>query len=255
MSPPESTATTTPTTGTVPTGGPEGCTGGGVPPRIRAAAPVTTTTTIRASANRFRVRRSTGQALAVSAPAPVPVLPGACRGTPAAHIGQVGLARFVGRQVQRPERAQRVGPAGRRRRERRAPAAPVDQHGALDDLAAHRLDRGEHREQRAAGGQDVVDEQHALARLDAEAAAELAPGRPVVGADLLGEDAAHAELARGLEGEDDAAGGRAGDQVDHRLRRRDRGRAPRRTRTGRSWPPGRTGPRTSRRTRRRGGRS
>ena len=42
-----------------------------------------------ASANRFRVRRSTGQALAVSAPAPVPVLPGACSGTPAAHIGQV----------------------------------------------------------------------------------------------------------------------------------------------------------------------
>ena len=35
---------------------------------------------------------------------------------------------------------------------------------------------GQHRQQRAAGGQDVVDQEDALARLDAEASPELAPG-------------------------------------------------------------------------------
>ncbi len=39
---------------------------------------------------------------------------------------------------------------------------------------------------------------------------------PVGVADLLGEDAADAELAGGLEGEDDPAGRRAGDDVDER---------------------------------------
>ena len=41
--------------------------------------------------------------------------------------------------------------------------------------------------------------------------------RPVVAADLLGEDAPDAELPRRLEGEDDAAGRRPGDEVDQRL--------------------------------------
>ena len=42
------------------------------------------------------------------------------------------------------------------------------------------------REERAAGREDVVDEQDALARLDPEATPELPPGRPVRIADLLG---------------------------------------------------------------------
>ena len=66
-----------------------------------------------------------------------------------------------------------------------------------------------------------------LAGLDPEAAPELAVGRPVVVADLLGEEAADAELARRLEGQDDPAGRRAGDQVDESARRRARGRASR----------------------------
>ena len=40
--------------------------------------------------------------------------------------------------------------------------------------------------------------------------------RAVGVADLLGEDRPDAELAAGLEGEDDAAGRRAGDEVDQR---------------------------------------
>ncbi len=104
-------------------------------------------------------------------------------------------------------------------------AAPVDQDDALDDLATHRLDGRQHRQQRAAGGQDVVDQQHPLAGLDPEASPELASRDAVVAADLLGEDRPDAELASGLEGEDDAAGRRAGDQVDQRARRRASARA------------------------------
>ena len=72
------------------------------------------------------------------------------------------------------------------------------------------------REERAAGRQDVVDEEDPFARADREAAPELAPLGAVRAGDLLGEDAARAELARDLEGEDDTARGGAGDEVDDR---------------------------------------
>ncbi len=91
--------------------------------------------------------------------------------------------------------------------------------------------------------------------LDPEAAPELTVRRTVVVADLLREDRPHAELATGLEGEDDAAGRRAGHEVDSggAVIGAMGGRP--RTRTARSSPRDRTGPRTSRRRRRRGGRS
>ena len=84
---------------------------------------------------------------------------------------------------------------------------------AAHDLAAEALHGRQHRQQRAAGRQDVVHEQHALARRDPEPAPELAPDRAVLAAHLLGEDRARAELAPRLEREDDAAGRRPGDQV------------------------------------------
>ena len=59
------------------------------------------------------------------------------------------------------------------------------------DLAAGTLDQRHHLDQRRAGRDHVVDEHHALAGLDREAAAQLAPCRAVGGHDLLGEDAAH----------------------------------------------------------------
>ena len=131
--------------------------------------------------------------------------------------------RLVRRHVQRPQRAERVDAPGRRRRQRREAAAPVDEHVAADDLAAGRLDRGQHRQERAAGREDVVDEEDPLAGLDPEAAPELAPLRAVVGPDLFGEDPPDAELAGRLEGEDHPAGRGAGDEVDRRRRRRRRG--------------------------------
>src|SRR6185369_13307070 len=94
---------------------------------------------------------------------------------------------------------------------------PIDEDDAFDDLTAHRLDRGDHREEGAAGGQDVVDEQDPLARHDPEAAPEFAVGRAVVGANLLGEDAADTKLPSSFVGEDDPAGRRPRDQVDQQL--------------------------------------
>jgi len=41
-------------------------------------------------------------------------------------------------------------------------------------------------------------------------------GRAVVGADLFREQASHAELPRGLEGEDDPTGRGTGHEIDHR---------------------------------------
>ncbi len=95
------------------------------------------------------------------------------------------------------------------------PARTVHQDRGTDDLAVEALDGGEHRDQRPARGEDVVDEEHALARRDREATAELAT-RPGVVADLLGEQAAHPQLARRLEGEDHPAGRRPGDEIDRR---------------------------------------
>ena len=69
------------------------------------------------------------------------------------------------------------------------------------------------REERSSRRQDVVDEKDALPGLDSEAASELTVRRPVVVADLLREDRPHTELATGLEGEDDAAGRRAGNEI------------------------------------------
>ena len=182
-----------------------------------AVPPATAMRPTSTSTKRFRLRESTRQAPAGSAPAPVPGAPGSMQRHVRRRTSGTWPSPARRSAGPAPERAQRVGPAGGRRRQRRAPAAPIDQDDALDDLAAHGLDGGEHREERAAGRQDVVDEEHTLAGLDAEAAPELARGRPVVGADLLGEDAPDAQLPGGLEGEDDAAGRRAGDQVDHRL--------------------------------------
>ena len=96
------------------------------------------------------------------------------------------------------------------------PPAPVDEHRALDDLAAHRLDRGEHREQRAAGREDVVDEEDALAgsiRKPRRNSRRVAPSASLTSSAKIARDA---ELAAGLEREDHAAGGRAGDEVDAR---------------------------------------
>ena len=66
------------------------------------------------------------------------------------------------------------------------------------------------------GGQDVVHEQDALAGGDGEAAPELAPRGAVRVLHLFGEDAPHAELAGRLEGQHDAAGRGAGDDVHRR---------------------------------------
>ena len=192
-------------------------------PANRAIAADPTNTTIRPIAKRFRVRLSTWSRSAGSAggrTGPDGTGPAAARRVERRAVGTSragGLAGLEGRQVELPQRAQRVGPAGRRRSQRRTSVAPVDQHDAFDDLAAHRLHRGEHRQQRPAGRQDVVDQQDPLAGLDPEAAPELPPKRAIVAADLLGEDAADAELAGRLEGEDDAAGGRSGDEIDQQL--------------------------------------
>ena len=56
---------------------------------------------------------------------------------------------LVGRQVELPQCAQGVRPAGGRRGQGGPPAAPVDHHLAGDDLAAQGLDGGDHRQQRA----------------------------------------------------------------------------------------------------------
>ena len=144
------------------------------------------------------------------------MLPGSDHRAPAAQRGQwPGPGSYVGRSSCQSARSG-YDPARRRRGERRASAAAVDHDRALDDLATHRLDRRDHREQRAAGREDVVDEEDPLAGLDAEAAPELALRRTIGAAHLFGEDAADADLAGRLEGQDQPAGGRARDQVDLR---------------------------------------
>ena len=75
-------------------------------------------------------------------------------------------ARLERRDLELPEPLDRVAPPGRRRGEDGRPAGPVGHDEAADDLAAGRLDRRQHRQQRAAGGEDVVDEEDSLARLD-----------------------------------------------------------------------------------------
>ena len=147
---------------------------------------------------------------------PVPVLPGAWSGSPVAQRGQVaGPGRTsAGRAAK--ERSG-YGAAGPRRLERGPPPlrSTSTSHSMISPPSV--LDGRDHRQERAAGREDVVDEQDALAGVDAEPAPELAVGGAVGVPDLLGEDRPKAELAGGLEGEDDAAGRRAGDHVDHRL--------------------------------------
>ena len=133
------------------------------PPSMGAAPPVTARTTTSTTAKRLRpsIHRRSGCRRPCS---PEHVAGDAVR---AARAG--GRSRLVGRQVELPERAQRIDAPGRRRGQRGPAAAPIDEHGAFDDLAAHGLDRRQHREQRATRREDVVDEQDALARLDPEA--------------------------------------------------------------------------------------
>ena len=105
--------------------------------------------------------------------------------------------------------------AGRRGQGGRA-ARTIDQDVTVHDLAPGRFDGRDHRQERATGRQDVVNEDHPLAALDGEAASELTPDDAVVTADLLREDRPDPQLSAGLEGQDDAAGGRTGDQSDGR---------------------------------------
>ena len=87
---------------------------------------------------------------------------------------------------------------------------------ASHDLATRLLDCREHRKQRAARRQNVVHEEDALARRDMEPAPELTSAGAVRAANFLREDPVRAELSGGLEGENDAPGRRACDQVDNR---------------------------------------
>ena len=106
--------------------------------------------------------------------------------------------------------------SGRRRRERgQALPTSVDEDGAFDDLAAHRLDRRDHRQQRPARGEDVVDEEDPLAGLDPESAPELALGVPSWPRTSSAKRPAP-ELTRGLEGQDDATGRGARHEVHGR---------------------------------------
>src|SRR4051794_17459132 len=134
---------------------------------------------------------------------------GLARGAARAGLG----TPLVRRELEAPERRQRVDAAGPGRRQGRHAARAIHENDALDDLSTRRLDGRDHREERAAGGEDVVDEEHALAGTDLEAAPELAL-RAVVGCPLFGEDRPGPELAAGLEREDPPAGRRARDEVD-----------------------------------------
>ena len=111
----------TPTTAVASAGGRR------IPARCRreqGRGAVTTTRPPRTSANRLR---SAGPRSRFSAPAPasrapavpVPVLPGACSGRPVGAARAGGGARLVGRQVELPQRAERVDAARRRRGEGR----------------------------------------------------------------------------------------------------------------------------------------
>src|SRR5207248_7638620 len=86
--------------------------------------------------------------------------------------------------------------------ERRRAAAAIDQGADSDDgtaTGAHALD---HLTGRAASGDDVLDDEAALARREREAAPQ--PHRAVL---PLGEQRADAERARDLVGDQDAADG------------------------------------------------
>ena len=114
-------------------------------------------------------------------PAPVPLLPGLTAGSPgrAPRAGRRDPAR-TSASSSRHSDAERIDAAGRRRgqgRQCRRDRSTRTTHSTISPPS--RLDRGEHREQRAAGGQDVVDEQHPLAGRDREPAPELAAGAAV----------------------------------------------------------------------------
>src|SRR4051812_22145060 len=117
------------------------------PPSRNAAAPVNAMTTTSAARNRFRVRRSTLRVSGRGRAGPDGAGPGAARSMERRPIGAAGArvgTRLVGGQVELPQRAERIHAPGGGRRESRPTAAPIDENDALDDVAAHRFDRGKH---------------------------------------------------------------------------------------------------------------
>ena len=176
---------------------------------------------------------------------PAPLLPGLTAGSPARQRGQSTPA--VRRQVERPQRTERIHAPGYRRRQRRHPAGTVHEHEALDDLAAQRLDRRDHRQQRAAGREDVVHDEDLLARPTWNPRRN-SRRRPSSEATSSAKIARVAQLAPRLEGEDHAPGRGAGDEVHVRgpvLPQVE----PTQKSTARSWPRDPGGPGTSRGTR------
>jgi hypothetical protein len=68
--------------------------------------------------------------------------------------------------------------------------------------------------ERTAGGEDVVHHQHTRTWWNLKAAAKLAANRASFTRNLFGEDAAHAEEAADLIGEQHAASGWSGNKVN-----------------------------------------
>jgi hypothetical protein len=68
--------------------------------------------------------------------------------------------------------------------------------------------------ERTAGGEDVVHHQHACTRRNLKTAAKLSTHGAAFARNLFGEDAAHAEEAADLIGEQHAASGWSGNKVN-----------------------------------------
>ena len=176
---------------------------------------------------------------------------GLAGGAPRARRG-AGLVR---RQLQAPQRAQRVDPA-------RSWARSASR-GRPTGRPARRTRRSRRPAASTAG--IIASSEPPVVRMSSTSSTR-SPGRiskprrnsrrgPSSRGDLLREDRARPELAPGLEREDHAAGRGAGDEVDRRRSRPRAGVRPPRTRTARSSPRGPGAPGTSRGTRRSGGRS
>ena len=112
-------------------------------------------------------------------------------------------AHTVGRDLEAPERVERDV-------QRRLAARSVDEDGGPEYGRSGRADGRDRLVDRSARAHDVVDDEHALAGREAEAAAELATTELAA----LRIDSASPQLPRDLVGEDDPAGRRTRDGRD-----------------------------------------
>src|SRR5204862_6081250 len=123
-------------------------------------------------------------------------------------------AWFVTRDHEGPLGREWIAAPGQPRCNDTKPTRALDEHFASDGPAAGSFDGRQHGHQRTAGREDVIHEQDPLPGLDAEAPPELTMDVSVRGANLFSKDATHAELASGLERQDDTASRGAGHHVD-----------------------------------------